>query len=101
MKHDHEQSNSEKITKKELTIFPHGFNLSPALASQTVNQRVCRENIGGKVDTTQPLQVSGFFVPAYLSGGKISLPGGYGIKNRSRGNTCGASYVAPTDSRQF
>ena len=65
------------------------------------SQRVYRKFTGGKVDTTQPPQVSGFFVPAHFSGGKISLPGGYGIKNRLRGNTCGAPCDAPIDSRQF
>jgi len=96
-----DNSNIEKSHKNHLRKNSQNGSLENAPASPQANRRVSRNNIGGKVDTTQPPLVSGFFMPAISTGDNISLSGGYGIKNRLRGNTCGASYVAPRDSRQF
>ena len=102
MKDNQQQDNRQKTDKKQLTVFPHGFNLSPALVSQTASQRISKQSKGGKVNTTQPPDVSGFFVPAHFSGGNISLPGGFGQKNIAYAAIpSGAPCDAPKDSRQF
>lgn len=99
---DHPQNdNSKKISKSLLTDLSAAVNLKIAPESPQADRRVFKQSKGGKVDTTQPPHVSGFFMPVNLPGDDTSLSGGYGIKNRSRGNTCGATFGAFEDSRQF
>jgi len=89
MTNNSKNSNTEKSHKNHLRKNSQSGSLKKALASPQANQRVPRQIKGGKVDTTQPPHVSGFFVPVNLSGDDTSLPRGYGIKKRSRVNTCG------------
>lgn len=94
-------NNSKKISKSLLTDLSAAVNLKIAPESPQADRRVFKQSKGGKVDTTQPPHVSGFILPVNPSGDDTSLSGGYGIKNRSRGNTCGATFGAFEDSRQF
>ena len=110
MQHHNQQFNSEKngsvektklqkSVKNTLTDLSSAANLEIAPESQQANRRVSRQITGGKVDSTQPPHVSGFFVPVNLSGDDTSLPRGCEIQKRLRVNTCGGLPVSHLETR--
>jgi len=99
MSNETENHNRQKNSKNLLTDLSAAVNLKIAPESPQANRRVCRQLKGGKVDTTQPPHVSGFFVPVNLSGNDTSLPRGYGIEKRLRVNTCGGVPLSHLETR--
>ena len=97
---DHPQNdNSKKISKSLLTDLSAAVNLKIAPESPQADRRVFKQSKGGKVDTTQPPHVSGFFVPVNLTGNDTSLPRGCEIQKRLRVNTCGGVPLSHLETR--
>lgn len=99
MSNETENHNSKKISKSLLTDLLAAVNLKIAPESPQADRRVSKELTGGKVDTTQPPHVSGFFMPVNLIGNDTSLPGGCGIEKRLRVNTCGGVPLSHLETR--
>ena len=94
------QGNSEKSAIDYLTEKPQDVRLKNVPGDTNTRHNV-KQNIGGKVENTQPPAMRGFFMPATQPGDCNKLSGVARNKIPPSGNTCSASYVALNGSRQL
>jgi hypothetical protein len=87
------------MKKSHLTQKAAARSLQNVPGSQATGRNI-KHTYGGKVQDTQPLAMSGFFMPATLLGDDTNLPGVARNRIPFGGNTCSVSVRTLNGSRQ-
>lgn len=87
------------MKRSHLTQKAAARSLQNVPGSQATGRNI-KHTYGGKVQDTQPLAMSGFFMPATLLGGETNLSGVARNRIPFSGNTCSVSVRTLNGSRQ-